>query len=67
MALQPLTFLSIYYSLTLPALPFAQLYAVGVLVVWWCSSLGTLVSVLAPSSSALIATVALVMVSSGRY
>ena len=65
MAVQPLVFLSIYYSFTLPALPFVQLYGVGVLVVWYCSSWGTLMSVVAPPSSSLIATVAVLMVSWG--
>lgn len=60
--IQPLVFLAIYYSLTLPAIPFLELYGVGVLVVWYCSSLGTLLSLLAPPSSSLLATVALIMV-----
>ena len=62
-AVQPLVFLAIYYSFTLPALPFVQLYGVGVLVVWYCSSWGTLMSLVAPPSSSLIATVAVLMVS----
>lgn len=62
MAVQPLVFLSIYYSMTLPALPFVQLYGVGVLVVWYCTSAGTLLSLVAPPSSALMATAALLMV-----
>lgn len=52
--------------MTLPAIPFAQLYGVGVLVAWYCSSLGTLMSVLAPPSSALIATVSLLLVRAGQ-
>ena len=43
MAVQPLVFLAIYSSMTLPTVPFVQLYGVGVLVVWYCTSLGTLV------------------------
>ena len=61
-AVQPLVFLSVYYSLTLPAMPFVQLYGVGVLVVWYTASLGALVSLLVTPSSALISVVAILMV-----
>ena len=59
---QPLLFLSIYSSMTLPAAPFLRLYAVGVLVCFYCTSAGTLLSLVAPPSSALMATTALLMV-----
>lgn len=64
-ALQPAVFLSVYASMTLPAMPWGQLYGVGVLVCWFCTSLGALVSLLAPPSSSLMATVALLMIMGG--
>lgn len=63
--LQPLVFLSVYYSLTLPAISFAQLYLVGVLVVWYCSSMGCLVSILISPANSLVTAVAIVMVTGG--
>lgn len=62
MALQPAVFLSVYASMTLPAMPWGQLYGVGVLVCWFCTSLGALASLLAPPSNSLMATVAVLMV-----
>ncbi|PRW59962.1 white-brown complex 30 [Chlorella sorokiniana] len=64
-AVLPLVFLAIYSSMTLPTVPFVQLYGVGVLVVWYCTSLGTLMSVLAPPSSSLMATAALLLIAGG--
>ncbi|KAL4458314.1 hypothetical protein ABPG75_013179 [Micractinium tetrahymenae] len=63
--LQPAVFLSVYASMTLPAMPWGQLFGVGVLVCWFCTSLGALVSLLAPPSSSLMATVALLMIMGG--
>lgn len=61
-AIQPAVFLSIYASMTLPAMPWSQLYGVGVLVAWYCTSLGALMSLVVAPSSSLMATVALLMV-----
>ena len=44
--------------MTLPAIPFAQLYFIGVLAVWSCSSMACLLSVMVPPSSSLVAAVA---------
>lgn len=66
-ALQPLVFLSIYTSLTLPILSFAQYYLVGVLVVWYCSSIGCLVSILVPPNNALVSAVALIIILGGFF
>lgn len=62
---QPLLFLSIYSSMTLPAAPFLHLYAVGVLVCLYCTSAGTLLSLVAPPSSALMATTGLLLIMGG--
>lgn len=65
-AIYPLVFLSIYQSMTLPATPFSTLYIVGLLVVWWTTSAGCLVSILIRNpSNALVAAVAVVMISGG--
>lgn len=65
-ALQPLVFLSIYQSMTLPTLPFAMHYLIGMLVVWWTSSAGCLISILAgQQATALIASVTVVLVTGG--
>ena len=65
-ALQPLVFLAIYWSMTLPTIPFGFHYLVGVLVVWWCSSAGCLISVLVgQQANALVAAVAVVMIAGG--
>ena len=61
-AVQPLVFLSIYYSMTLPAIPFLHLYGVGVLVVWFSTALGHLMSLLIPPATSLLATISLLMV-----
>ena len=64
--LNPLVFLSIYTSLTLPAISLKMYYLIGMLVVWWTSSAGCLISVLVNNpSSALVASVAVVMISGG--
>ena len=52
--------------MTLPAIPFLQLYAVGVLATFYCSSLATLMSVIVPPSSSLVAAVAAVMILGGQ-
>jgi hypothetical protein len=65
-ALQPLVFLAVYQSMTLPAIPFATHYALGLLVTFWCASAGCLMSVLVGSqANALVAAVAVVMVAGG--
>lgn len=65
-AIQPLIFLSIYQSMTLPSISFATNYLVGVLVVWWTTSAGCLFSVLVGrQSNALVAAVAFVMITGG--
>ena len=65
-ALHPLVFLSIYQSMTLPAIPFATHYLIGVLVVWWTSSAGCLISILVGQpANALVAAVAVVMIAGG--
>jgi len=65
-AIQPLVFLSIYQSMTLPSIPFAMHYLIGMLVVWWCSSAGCLISVLiSQPANALVAAVAIVMIAGG--
>eukprot|EP00887_Chlorella_sp_A99_P006238 scaffold3.g6238.t1 len=63
--LQPAVFLSVYCALVLPAIPWLSLYVVGVLVVWYASSLGCLLSVLVSPSNSLVAAVAFTMVLSG--
>lgn len=65
-ALHPLVFLAIYTSMTLPAISLGMYYLVAVLVVWWTSSAGCLISVLVNNSAnALVATVILVMICGG--
>jgi hypothetical protein len=65
-ALQPLVFMSIYQSMTLPNIHLGLHYLVGLLVVWWCSSAGCLISVLVGQpGNALVAAVAVVMVAGG--
>jgi hypothetical protein len=59
---QPLVFLSIYYSMTLPAIPFLQLYGVGTLVAWFATGVGHLMSLVVPPNSSLLATMSLLMV-----
>jgi len=65
-AIQPLIFLSIYQSMTLPTISFGIHYIVGLLVVWWTTSAGCLMSVLVgQQSNALVAAVAFVMITGG--
>lgn len=65
-AIYPLVFLSIYQSMTLPAMPFSTFYIVGFLAVWWTTSAGCLVSILIRNTSnALVAAVAVVMIFGG--
>jgi ABC-type multidrug transport system ATPase subunit len=65
-AIYPLVFVAIYQSMTLPSTPFLTYYIVGLLVVWWTTSAGCLISILVGNpSSALVAAVAVVMISGG--
>ncbi|KAL4536815.1 hypothetical protein Ndes2526A_g06320 [Nannochloris sp. 'desiccata'] len=65
-ALHPLVFLAIYTSMTLPSISLGMYYLVGLLVVWWTSSAGCLISVLVNNSAnALVASVAVVMIAGG--
>ncbi|RMZ54405.1 hypothetical protein APUTEX25_001981, partial [Auxenochlorella protothecoides] len=63
--IQPLVFLSVYYSMTIPSISFGLLYVIGVLVVFWCASLGCLMSIIMGNNSALVASVAILMVIGG--
>ncbi len=65
-AIHPLIFFAIYTSMTLPSISFGQYYFIGVLVVWWTTSAGTLISVIVPDqSNALVAAVAFVLITGG--
>lgn len=48
LVLRPALFLGIYCSLTLPAVDFGKLYAVSLLVCWWCAGLAHLVAATLP-------------------
>lgn len=65
--LQPLVFLSIYYFMTLPAINFFNYYLIGVLVVWYCSSLGCLISVVVSPQNALVTAVSIIMLIGGFF
>ncbi len=52
------------HSACIHALP-SQLYVIGVLVVFWCASLGCLMSIIMGNNSALVASVAILMVIGG--
>ena len=65
-AIQPLIFFAIYDSMTLPSITFGTYYLIGLLVVWWTTSAGTLISVIvADQSNALVAAVAFVLITGG--
>ncbi|GAB4822174.1 hypothetical protein N2152v2_009220 [Parachlorella kessleri] len=63
--IQPLIFLAAYYSLTLPSIAFSQLYLAGLLVTWYCSSLGCLMSVVLRPANALVATIVVALMLGG--
>ena len=48
LVLRPALFLGLYCSLTLPAVDFGKLYAVGLLVCWWCAGLAHLAAAVLP-------------------
>ena len=65
-SIQPLIFFAIYTSMTLPSITFGTYYLIGVLVVWWTTSAGTLISVIVGrQSNALVAAVAFVLITGG--
>jgi len=64
--IQPLIFIAIYDSMTLPSISFGLYYLIALLVVWWTTSAGTLISVLVGDrSNALVAAVAFVLITGG--
>lgn len=64
--IQPLIFIAIYDSMTLPSISFGMYYLIALLVVWWTTSAGTLISVLvSDQSNALVAAVAFVLITGG--
>ena len=64
--IQPLIFIAIYDSMTLPPISFGMYYLIALLVVWWTTSAGTLISVLiSDQSNALVAAVAFVLITGG--
>ena len=65
-AIQPLIFIAIYDSMTLPSISFGMYYLIALLVVWWTTSAGTLISVLVSDrSNSLVAAVAFVLITGG--
>jgi hypothetical protein len=60
--LSPALFLGIYYTLTLPQLPFWQYYLAAVCVCWWCSGMAYLVSAVVPGPSVLMVGVFIALI-----
>ncbi|PNH07622.1 ABC transporter G family member 28 [Tetrabaena socialis] len=53
----PALSLGVYYYLTLPRVPFSELYVVGVFVCWWASGMAYMVSAVLPPQNVLMAGV----------
>ncbi|KAL0037315.1 hypothetical protein WJX79_001603 [Trebouxia sp. C0005] len=62
---QPAIFMSLYYTLTLPEIKFVDYYIVAVLVTWYTSGLGYLVSVVMAPQNSMVAAVAVCMIVGG--
>ncbi|KAL0020410.1 hypothetical protein WJX77_000240 [Trebouxia sp. C0004] len=62
---QPAIFMSLYYTLTLPEIKFVDYYIVAVLVTWYTSGLGYLMSVVMAPQNSMVAAVAVCMIVGG--
>lgn len=62
---QPAIFMSLYYTLTLPEIKFMDYYTVAVLVTWYTSGLGYLMSVVMAPQNSMVAAVAVCMIVGG--
>ncbi|KAK9803611.1 hypothetical protein WJX72_004863 [[Myrmecia] bisecta] len=62
---QPAIFMSLYYTLTLPEIAFVDYYTVSLLVVWYTTGLGYLLSVVMAPQNSMVAVVAVTLVFGG--